>query len=359
MTPPYPSSGPSPPPRRLWQLDGIRGATAIYVVLHHWAGSSSTIPVWLHKGLLSFGQEAVIIFFLLSGFVIGWSSLGRSQQTFYQYFIRRFRRIYFPFLVSLLLVFAITVSNQGWSTVIEKPGLLTTLLGNLLMLQELTVLKPGVWVDPFLGNLSIWTLTYEWWFYFLFFPAYKYLIHRPWRVVFITLFSLTNFLIYTQFPNVVSLVFSYFALWWSGVEVALIVYRKRLSWSSLSPSLASVAAMVAVTAGPVLSSDQIRLGYYPFLTFRHCVAVAVFLVLAKLWHDKRPGFMDFVLKPFKIFAPISYAIYLFHYPILVIWKPTLWDGNPWIIMPLKLVILMGLSYGVEVYLQPKVNRIIR
>ena len=139
----------------------------------------------------------------------------------------------------------------------------------------------------------------------------------------------------------------------------MIVYRKRLSWASLAPSLAAVAAMIAVTAAPVLSSGEIRLGYYPFLVFRHCVAVFIFLVLAKLWHDKRLQFVNVILKPFTIFSPISYAIYLFHYPVLVIWDITFLGGSPWIIVPLKLMILIGLSYAVEVYLQPKINRIIR
>ncbi|MEM9770963.1 MAG: acyltransferase, partial [Cyanobacteria bacterium P01_D01_bin.73] len=167
-TPAIPDSKPFP--QRIRQLDGLRGLTATYVVFHNWAGSSTTLPVWLQKGILSFGQEAVMVFFLLSGFVMYWSSAGRPKQDFYQYFIRRFRRIYFPFVVAMLLVFAIAVSNFGLLSVLKDPDFWPTLVGNLFMVQEISTLKPGIHINPFLGNLPFWTLTYEWWFYFLFFP---------------------------------------------------------------------------------------------------------------------------------------------------------------------------------------------
>ncbi|QOC25498.1 hypothetical protein IC744_03750 [Microbacterium hominis] len=46
-------------------LDVARAATAVYVVLHHVVNLPGPAGV-----IFSFGQEAVLIFFLLSGFVI-------------------------------------------------------------------------------------------------------------------------------------------------------------------------------------------------------------------------------------------------------------------------------------------------
>jgi peptidoglycan/LPS O-acetylase OafA/YrhL len=49
-------------------LDAARAIAAIYVVIHHWATSNQLTN---GPGLIfRFGQEAVIVFFLLSGFVI-------------------------------------------------------------------------------------------------------------------------------------------------------------------------------------------------------------------------------------------------------------------------------------------------
>ncbi len=51
---------------RLMKLESIRGFAAAYVVAHHSAIAYGGKPPLL----LGFGQEAVILFFLLSGFVI-------------------------------------------------------------------------------------------------------------------------------------------------------------------------------------------------------------------------------------------------------------------------------------------------
>ncbi|MEM6502516.1 MAG: acyltransferase [Cyanobacteria bacterium P01_C01_bin.89] len=361
-----PSSSPTPstvsaskPIGRVKELDGIRGLTATYVVFHNWAGSSTTLPLWLQKGLLSFGQEAVMVFFLLSGFVMYWSLAGRPKQNFYQYFIRRFRRIYFPFICAILLVLGISVSNQGLMSILTGPDFWPTLVGNLLMTQELSTIKPGIQISPFLGNLPFWTLTYEWWFYFLFFPIYCFFLNHPWRLHTVTLFSLANFAIYTQVPNIVSLVCSYFILWWSGLELATFVHRRKLSWTTLSPTLFAIAGMTVITLAPVLSAEKIALGYYPFVVFRHFFAVLIFLLAAKIWYSQRPKLIERFLSPFEKISPISYALYLFHYPILVLWNPEVFDKNLWISIPLKFALLISLSYLVEVYLQPKVNKVVR
>ena len=359
-----PASSPLPqrsrfPLRRLPQLDGLRGFTATYVVFHNWAGSSDTLPFWLQKGLLSFGQEAVMVFFLLSGFVMYWSSIDRPKQTFYQFFVRRFRRIYFPFVSAMVLVFAIAVAQKGVVSVVQHPKFFSSLLGNLAMTQEISTLKPGTWSEPFLGNLPFWTLTYEWWLYFLFFPIYRFFLQHPWRIPAITLFSLVNFLIYTQIPNLISLVCTYLILWWSGVELAIQIRRDKLSWTSLSPILMAIALMATLTFAPVLNTDTIRLGFYPFVIFRHFTVVLIFLGLGKLWYQHRPKIVDTILRPFAIVSPISYALYLFHYPILVMWNPKIFTNSLWVIIPIKFILLIGLSYLVEVYLQRRVNRILR
>jgi peptidoglycan/LPS O-acetylase OafA/YrhL len=54
----------------LHQLDSLRGFAAAYVVVHH----AHLAPQSAFGNLLFFGQEAVILFFLLSGFVIHYST---------------------------------------------------------------------------------------------------------------------------------------------------------------------------------------------------------------------------------------------------------------------------------------------
>ena len=67
------------PKSRLWKLEGVRGFAALYVLIHHLSH-----PLIGQSGLKAlpfrFGQEAVIVFFLISGFVIEYSA-GRTPQS--------------------------------------------------------------------------------------------------------------------------------------------------------------------------------------------------------------------------------------------------------------------------------------
>jgi peptidoglycan/LPS O-acetylase OafA/YrhL len=83
--------------KHLDKLDAIRGFAAVYVVFYHFFGQAKLLPNIVEKVIFSFGQEAVILFFLLSGFVIYVSVERSSKITFSSYFIKRFIRIYFPY----------------------------------------------------------------------------------------------------------------------------------------------------------------------------------------------------------------------------------------------------------------------
>ena len=63
---------------KLQRLEAVRGVAALYVVIAH---SITPTPF-----ILSFGQEAVIVFFLLSGFVIEYSSAKTLDRGFKYYF---------------------------------------------------------------------------------------------------------------------------------------------------------------------------------------------------------------------------------------------------------------------------------
>ena len=58
---------------KLDKLEALRGAAALYVVFHHTIPYDSRLFNLPVGHLMRFGQEAVILFFLLSGFVINYS----------------------------------------------------------------------------------------------------------------------------------------------------------------------------------------------------------------------------------------------------------------------------------------------
>lgn len=102
---------PSLPLNRLAELDSVRGAAALSVVFHHFKllwnpHELSRVARLVYIGplrLVSAGHEAVILFFVLSGFVLSIPALRGKAQPYPEFLVRRIFRIYFPYLVALAL----------------------------------------------------------------------------------------------------------------------------------------------------------------------------------------------------------------------------------------------------------------
>lgn len=136
----------------------LRGFAAAYVFAGHLLLARLPQGFGGARFLLSFGQEAVMVFFLLSGFVIFHSTHQHRDKSFAGYFYRRWKRIYPIFLLALGLAWLVAWVSSGVKPAVSG----RELAGNLLMLQDFGFAKPGVWVTPFLGNLPLWSLSYEW-----------------------------------------------------------------------------------------------------------------------------------------------------------------------------------------------------
>ena len=79
---------------KILEFEFLRGFAAFYVFFHHTVFQFNIIEKNSILGkLFSFGQEAVMLFFLLSGYVIA-LSLMKRKYSFYEYLKHRFLRIY-------------------------------------------------------------------------------------------------------------------------------------------------------------------------------------------------------------------------------------------------------------------------
>ncbi len=336
------------------KLDYIRGFAAVYVLIYHIFALTDFMPEMVENLFFSFGQEAVILFFLLSGFVIYLSVYPKTDLTFRYYFIRRFRRIYFPLIVALFLSIFLAILNQQFLRNFST----RELLGNLLMLQDFSA-KPGILVRPFLANYPLWSLSYEWWFYLLFFPFYKSILFQlNNRIYFVFIASFISYVIYIIYPNAVALYLAYFIIWWCGVEAAEIYLKQqRFTFRSMKPILLCLFLMSIISFVPVMSIDTIRLGYYPFLNFRHFASAFIAVLAGLIWYINKLRYFDNIFGIFYGIAPISYGVYIFHYPILSQLHLDKYISNLYIgwDYTIKLVLIVALAYLVEIKLQPRVN----
>jgi peptidoglycan/LPS O-acetylase OafA/YrhL len=164
---------------RVTQLDAIRGIAAVTVVCHHWwAISQFHPPLWIFRPLF-LGREAVILFFVLSGYVLSLPIWSGRQLPYPEYLIRRIFRIYIPF------VFALALSALGckvfygthlpltsfYETTWQTP-LTASLFARELLMPPNSVLNGAIWslryemevsiLFPFLCALLLRTGRYGW-----------------------------------------------------------------------------------------------------------------------------------------------------------------------------------------------------
>jgi len=302
---------------KLEKLEALRGAAAVYVVCHH------TIPrdiewLGLKPGvLLSFGQEAVITFFLLSGFVIAYAFARSSNRSFGRYFSSRFCRIYIP----LFAVFLITWVFESLRTGSPVNPDIVNLLGNAFMLQDLGSEYPGTLFMPYLGNGPLWSLSYEWWFYLLFFPLVTQIGNRHIHYIAYGIACIAA-VAYILFPVFPLRVLMHFAIWWTGAYLAyLYLNRNHFKFLALLLPiivLTFITTLQAINIWWYFEAHGQLPGFlpHPVSEFRH-FAFALFIVLTGLvWLRLGAPLYNWLLKPFVFFAPISYGIYICHDPVM-------------------------------------------
>lgn len=295
-------------------LDALRGFAALYVVLHH------AVPHDLRIGdvnvgiFFRFGQEAVILFFLLSGFVINYSYQGSEDKTFKTYFIKRACRIYVPLLCVMLLGWVIACEAVGGFADVRWQDLIL----NLLMLQDVSSLKPGVLVEPYMGNTPLWSLSYEWWFYMLYFPLQKMNASLRARDTFVYTVATIFTIVYLFSPTFVPRLFMYLSIWWTGVVISdLVRQRQTVTYENLKRPLAFLGGIALLNGISVIHAWQTgyfrSIGVHPALELRHHLFAFLAVCLAVAWKSAGWVGFKFTLGPFLKVAPISYAIYISHH----------------------------------------------
>jgi peptidoglycan/LPS O-acetylase OafA/YrhL len=220
------------------RLDMLRWVAALLVVLSHMrpllfvdyedVENQNSVLIKFFYFMTGFGHEAVMVFFVISGLLVGGVSANKFAERRFSarsYVVHRFARIYLVFLPALLAGYLLDTVG---STYLDSSGLYThtgeyrfsadavdrmgtvIALGNVVMLQE-------VFFPPLGSNGPLWSLAYEWWYYILFFCGLQMLLLRdcPWKqAAYGTVLTLSIFLL----PLPILL---WFPIWLTGVAVAL------------------------------------------------------------------------------------------------------------------------------------------
>lgn len=163
-----------------WQsllISLVRGMAALQVAAAHLRAQVfpglSTLenpPLW-YAGLslvTGFAHQTVVLFFVLSGWLVGGALLDRlgKPHALRDYAIDRVTRLWIVLVPAFVLMLLLGIGAGELDADAPRlsdisPWSLTTMLGNLAGVQ--TMLVP-----PFGGNFPLWSLAYETWYYVLF-----------------------------------------------------------------------------------------------------------------------------------------------------------------------------------------------
>ncbi len=296
-------------------LDLVRFLAAFVVLLHH--------ARYLYDpggALFSLGHEAVIVFFILSGYVIAYVAEAK-ERNLKDYTLSRLARIYSVALPAVILTglfdyigYAVSpeaypAGAQAWDHIPLRT------IGSLAFLNQIWFVS----MQPF-SNVPYWSLGYEVWYY-VGFALVTYLGGRWGWIWFLALALFVG-------PKVVLLM----PLWWGGVYVyrskALRKVSAGLGWLLLVLSCLGFAAylqwdiadwarqVVLSLVGPewareLVSSKRFLADYYLGL----CVA-AHFVALRAIC-ERYQGVPGLVAGPIRALAGSTFTLYLLHRPLIL------------------------------------------
>lgn len=345
---------------RLEKLEAVRGFAALYVVFFHLLPQKILLFGVNVGTIFRFGPEAVIVFFVLSGFVIKYTYERSADKSFRYYFIRRFIRLYIPLFFIYLLGYLIKCYSEG-SLANPEWG---TLLGNLFMLQDVISQKPNVISAAYMGNGVLWSLSYEWWFYMLFFVLASNIRSEKLNK-WVNVLTITAAVTYVIYPFIINRLAMYFAIWWIGVRFAdTYLTNGKFTIRSILPYayvLCTIAAILGLNLALNFSYTKVYtypLVAYPFIELRHFVFAIMVMFGAVIWQNLNWRGFDLFFGRFKYFAPFSYVIYISHHYLVIEASYLRFINNKVIESGLYILVLIIFSYLLEVVIYNRIRKIL-
>ncbi|MDQ1085602.1 acyltransferase [Siphonobacter sp. SORGH_AS_1065] len=269
-----------------YNLESLRGFAALFVVVHHMIYYEDKlmpgyIPVQL-KLLEPSGHVSVLMFFVISGYVIGLTTpIEFTKKNIYPYLKKRFVRLYPIYFISIVFTLAVSKETYSWEVI----------LGNFTFLKVLLV-------PVLLENNPIWSLHYEVVFYLLFIPMAYFRWNA--KVVMLGAF-LWGVLIYyclTDYPLLTSYGFG-FSFWCSGVVIArsFTVKVKQINYSLLISAVFLLLCVGNTNFLTKLLYNVTKQVFHHYFDYPDSVD----------WYHRAISFLDFSYAPYCIMVVLLFT----------------------------------------------------
>jgi len=288
-------------------LDLMRVVCAAVVVLSH-LGHGHLVGGYLWP-FTFFGNEAVMTFFVLSGFVIAFVT-DQREQTLAVYAASRLARLYSVILPAMLLTVLLDAVGQSINAESYLNSHATTGDGKVAgYLLSIFMLNQSWGLNQHFGSDgAYWSIPYEFWYYFIFGSV---MLLKGWRRAVFALAGAT-----IAGPKILFLL----PVWLLGVGVYYLLKRKPAVQFGLMSAIGSMALLAVMLWIDYSSLGKARfLGITPdSLPWKYltglCIAVHIYgMSQGALWVS---GFFAWIARPLFLFSGSTLALYLFHLPVI-------------------------------------------
>lgn len=323
-------------------LDLLRFFSALTVMFFH-ANYPRFDGEWLYHFKI-YGHDAVIVFFVLSGFVIAYTANHKdcNLRTYATHRLGRLYSVAFPALIlTLILDFFGKQFNMDMYTgpQYQSSEPILRFLSNLFYVNE-------IWFESWraFSNGPYWSISYEFWYYVIFASYFYFSGFIRWSLVGISMFICG--------PKILLL----FPVWLAGVAAFYACKKVRLTipfayflviFTVLLYMLYKFNAVeisLIKTAQHYLGKDFLHNELHwsrRFLSDYILGAIFFFHILAMHTICRSFSFNSYFEKAVKYAAGVSFAIYLLHYPLLQFYGSLMFNGK--IVVGLTLVTIFLLA----------------
>jgi peptidoglycan/LPS O-acetylase OafA/YrhL len=339
-------------------LDAMRGIAALLVLLdhcHNLFSPSSARPcehphiTYLLYALSSAGAEAVVLFFMLSGYLISGSVLRSLQQgrwNWKDYLTHRLVRLWLVLIPALVLCAMWDISRLAYTGVLSPGGAgLSALLGaenmtpktfagNVLFVQQ-------IYVHTFGSDRVLWSLAAEFWYYMLF-PLGLLALRKETTMGMRVVYGLGFFGV-AAFAG--RAVVGLFPVWLCGAVLAMVAAPK-IGWG--------IRWLTSLLYAPWVFFFAMTPWHWRYIKMDYILGG---LTMGFLWvmlsARQKVDERMWVVKASRSLAGISYSLYLVHYPFLAFLAAVSVGMGKWPAAPVYLlaglavcVLAILYSYGV-------------
>ena len=285
------------PSHQILSLNAVRGLAALLVVVSHLPEA-----VNMHVGPVHEGSLGVMVFFTLSGFLMGLLYLGQpaTPHNVAAYAIARFSRIAPPYLIVVLLSFLVfMLVDPRFPYAIGTHNLLRHAL--------------------FSGNVSVfWSIPPEVQFYALFIGIW-WAVHRAHEghtgaLIAVAALTVVAVCVRNEVPGTFAISKLHYFLMGTLLG-GMHPWLRSVKVSTVALTLLQSALLVALVLF-MLEVIELPDNYWPDLTPALISGLAVFAFA----HDRTVIDKVFAAKPFQWFGDWSFSIYLLHVPVIYVLK---------------------------------------